>query len=356
MNSESTPTLAASKTSTTTTTTTCVTEFPVVMNDQTSTQSSNSFALIGISYPPLSPPLSVQCSPNSTNSSSNHSTTKTTTTLNTNMTAINTPNKFAKTTIGMATKSNNAKSGYSRANGSGTTVKKIKQAVLSSSVSSKKAGEAISTNQSTTSSPSAAFHSDSNAKPPYSYSQLIVLSMRESRASKMTLQMIYDWIIDNFGYFRKADPNWQVTFKNSIRHNLSLNKCFKKIARQKDEPGKGGFWTLDEEYKKQLLCNERSPTTSSVVVGESAATNESDAVATNTTMSSTTTTTSTAKDGQLASSTMETMQSLKRRRKSPKSENPRQPKSTIRKMDEQKSSGGGGTSKAKKLKTGEFTI
>ena len=198
MNSESTSTLVASKTSTTT----CVTEFPVVMNDQTSTQSSNSsFALIGISYPPLSPPLSVQCSPNSTNSSSNHS-TKTTTTLNTNMTAINTPNKFAKTAIGTAAKSNNGKSGYSRANSSGTTVKKIKQAVLSSSVSSKKTGEAISTNQSTTSSPSAAFHSDSNAKPPYSYSQLIVLSMRESRASKMTLQMIYDWIIDNFGYFR----------------------------------------------------------------------------------------------------------------------------------------------------------
>lgn len=80
--------------------------------------------------------------------------------------------------------------------------------------------------------------------------------MKESTCSKMTLQMIYDWIIENFSYFKKADPSWQITFKNSIRHNLSLNKCFKKIARQKDEPGKGGFWTLDPDFEKQL--NESS--------------------------------------------------------------------------------------------------
>jgi len=63
--------------------------------------------------------------------------------------------------------------------------------------------------------------------------------------------MIYDWIIDNFSYFKKADPSWQITFKNSIRHNLSLNKCFRKIARQKDEPGKGGFWTLEPDFERQ---------------------------------------------------------------------------------------------------------
>ncbi|CAF0729326.1 unnamed protein product [Brachionus calyciflorus] len=96
------------------------------------------------------------------------------------------------------------------------------------------------------------YRTNSQVKPPYSYSQLIILSMKESKQSKMTLQMIYDWIIGNFSYFKKADPTWQVTFKNSIRHNLSLNKCFRKIARQKDEPGKGGFWTLDPEFEKQL--------------------------------------------------------------------------------------------------------
>uniref|UniRef100_A0A3B3ZU79 Fork-head domain-containing protein n=1 Tax=Periophthalmus magnuspinnatus TaxID=409849 RepID=A0A3B3ZU79_9GOBI len=71
-------------------------------------------------------------------------------------------------------------------------------------------------------------------KPPYSY---------------ITLSSIYTWITDNFCYYRHADPTWQ----NSIRHNLSLNKCFIKVPRQKDEPGKGGFWRIDPQYAERLL-------------------------------------------------------------------------------------------------------
>ncbi|GBP39840.1 Forkhead box protein J1.2 [Eumeta japonica] len=84
------------------------------------------------------------------------------------------------------------------------------------------------------------YRANSDKKPPYSYSTLICMAMRYNN-DKMTLAAIYTWIRENFKYYRNADPTWQ----NSIRHNLSLNKFFVKVARSKQEPGKGGFWKLD---------------------------------------------------------------------------------------------------------------
>ncbi|KAM4526912.1 forkhead box protein J1-B [Fundulus diaphanus] len=93
------------------------------------------------------------------------------------------------------------------------------------------------------------YKTNPSVKPPYSYASLICMAMQASKQPKVTLSTIYNWITENFCYYRHAEPSWQ----NSIRHNLSLNKCFKKVPRQKDEPGKGGFWQIDPQYADMFV-------------------------------------------------------------------------------------------------------
>ncbi|XP_006620761.1 forkhead box protein J1-B-like [Apis dorsata] len=106
------------------------------------------------------------------------------------------------------------------------------------------------------------YRTDPDAKPPFSYATIICLAMRANN-NKVSLSNIYAWIRENFLFYKYADPAWQ----NSIRHNLSLNKCFVKLPRSKDEPGKGGFWKLDLERMEEGRKSKRRATMSQRIRG-----------------------------------------------------------------------------------------
>ncbi|KAJ5918442.1 transcriptional regulator family: Forkhead [Penicillium verhagenii] len=106
-------------------------------------------------------------------------------------------------------------------------------------------------------------------KPPYSYASLIAQAIFSSEEEKLTLNSIYNWIMDRYAFYRHSQSGWQ----NSIRHNLSLNKAFQKVPRRTDEPGKGMKWQIAAEYrdeyrKKQARKGNQSSAPSSPATKE----------------------------------------------------------------------------------------
>ncbi|XP_067011333.2 forkhead box protein N3 isoform X1 [Anabrus simplex] len=94
-----------------------------------------------------------------------------------------------------------------------------------------------------------------NSKPPYSFSCLIFMAIEDSPNRALPVKEIYAWILQHFPYFKNAPTGW----KNSVRHNLSLNKCFRKVEKAPNL-GKGSLWMVDSVYRPNLLqALQKSP-------------------------------------------------------------------------------------------------
>ncbi|CAC5419388.1 Forkhead box protein L1 [Mytilus coruscus] len=80
--------------------------------------------------------------------------------------------------------------------------------------------------------------SDTNKKPSHSYIAMISMAILSKPKKKMLLNDIYQYIMDNFPFYNNKEKAW----RNSIRHNLSLNECFVKNGRSNN--GKGNYWSI----------------------------------------------------------------------------------------------------------------
>ncbi|KAI3385739.1 hypothetical protein SNEBB_011240 [Seison nebaliae] len=94
-------------------------------------------------------------------------------------------------------------------------------------------------------------------KPPYSYIALIVMAIQQSNKKCLTLNEIYQFLQTRFKFFRGSYQGW----KNSVRHNLSLNECFIKLPKAAGKAGKGHMWAINPncEYMFEEGSYRRRP-------------------------------------------------------------------------------------------------
>ncbi|KAI4880683.1 hypothetical protein NFI96_002961 [Prochilodus magdalenae] len=92
-----------------------------------------------------------------------------------------------------------------------------------------------------------AFEENQSSKPSLSFIALIAKAILSSASRKLSLSSIYRYIEEHFPYFKTTHRGW----RNSIRHNLSLNDCFVKLGRCED--GKGHYWGIHPAHLADFL-------------------------------------------------------------------------------------------------------
>ncbi|OCT65443.1 hypothetical protein XELAEV_18041683mg [Xenopus laevis] len=87
------------------------------------------------------------------------------------------------------------------------------------------------------------YYKTNNVRPPFTYASLIRWAILESPQKQLALNEIYHWFTRMFAFFRYNTATW----KNAVRHNLSLHKCFVRV-----ENIKGAVWMVDElEFQRK---------------------------------------------------------------------------------------------------------
>lgn len=89
-----------------------------------------------------------------------------------------------------------------------------------------------------------------------SYKQIIIEAIKASPTKKLSLAEIYRYFESKYGFSQEDSTTW----KNSIRHNLSVNNIFKRVPRDENIFSmRGMLWTIAEgsvDKAKEVDINE----------------------------------------------------------------------------------------------------
>jgi hypothetical protein len=93
-----------------------------------------------------------------------------------------------------------------------------------------------------------------DSRPQFSFTCLIGLAILASEAKELSVVQIYEYIARNFPFYKTAKTTW----RNSVRHVLSLGKFFQKPraagATKSSQPSaKGGAWEIAPEMFLLLI-------------------------------------------------------------------------------------------------------
>ncbi|KAL4069835.1 hypothetical protein V8B97DRAFT_638388 [Scleroderma yunnanense] len=82
---------------------------------------------------------------------------------------------------------------------------------------------------------------DTDGRPQHTLPVILRCAILGSPNQRLTIREIYAAMENKYIYFRNAGPTW----KQSVRHHLSLNRLFERQNRPVTEPGFGSYWTVN---------------------------------------------------------------------------------------------------------------
>ncbi|KAJ7459182.1 hypothetical protein B0H11DRAFT_2060699 [Mycena galericulata] len=82
---------------------------------------------------------------------------------------------------------------------------------------------------------------DTDGRPQHTLPVILRCAILGAPRKRLTIREIYAAMEEKYAYYRTAGPTW----KQSVRHHLSLNRLFERQPRPATDPGFGSYWTVN---------------------------------------------------------------------------------------------------------------